>query len=96
MDVDHFNTLDAKRSVSYSHYTFPGLIYWKKNDHKNSKTLWFTRWYSTSMLVTDVGDEMYWWQRWDVGDRFEEIDNIIKKSLQNNDSVTIILNLSPS
>ena len=39
MDVDHFNTLDAKRSVSYSHYTFPGFDLLKKNDHKNSKTL---------------------------------------------------------
>ena len=25
----------------------------------------------TSMLVTDVGDEMCWWQVWDVGDRFK-------------------------
>ena len=24
----------------------------------------------TSMLVTDVGDQMCWWQVWDVGDRF--------------------------
>ena len=30
MDVDHFNTLDAKRSVSYSHYTFPGFDLLKK------------------------------------------------------------------
>ena len=24
----------------------------------------------TSILVTDVGDQMCWWQVWDVGDRF--------------------------
>ena len=24
----------------------------------------------TSMLVTDVGDQMCWWQVWDIGDRF--------------------------
>ena len=26
---------------------------------------------ATSMLVTDVGDEMFWWQLWDVSDDFE-------------------------
>ena len=31
------------------------------------KVLW------SSMLVTDVGDEMYWWQVWDVGDRFNKM-----------------------
>ena len=30
----------------------------------------------TSMLVTDVGDQMCWWQLWDVGDRF----NTLRKS----------------
>ena len=25
---------------------------------------------ATSMLVMDVGDEICWWQLWDVGDRF--------------------------
>ena len=25
---------------------------------------------ATSMLMTDVGDEMCWWQLWDVGDGF--------------------------
>ena len=30
-----------------------------------------------SMLVTDVGDEMCWWQIWDVGDQFNDhIENI--------------------
>ena len=24
----------------------------------------------TSMLVTDIGDQMCWWQVWDIGDRF--------------------------
>ena len=27
----------------------------------------------TSMLVTDVGDQMCWWQVWDVGDRFHTL-----------------------
>ena len=27
-------------------------------------------WTVTSMLVTDVGDQMCWWQAWDVGYRF--------------------------
>ena len=26
---------------------------------------------ATSMLVTDVGNEMCWWQLWDVGDAFD-------------------------
>ena len=26
--------------------------------------------FATSMLVTDVGHEMFWWQLWDVGDGF--------------------------
>ena len=30
----------------------------------------------TSMLVTNVGDQMCWWQVWDVGDRF----NTLRKS----------------
>ena len=25
------------------------------------------------MLVTDVGDQMCWWQVWDVGDRFNSL-----------------------
>ena len=29
----------------------------------------------TSMLVTDVGDQMYWWQVWDVDDRFTMLMN---------------------
>ena len=27
----------------------------------------------TLMLVTDVGDQMFWWQVWDVGDRFDTL-----------------------
>ena len=35
----------------------------------------------TSMLLTDVGDQMYLWQVWDIGDRFrmKKITNITKK-----------------
>jgi len=39
----------------------------------------------TSMLVTDVGDQMCWWQVWDV-----------RESRQHNDSATNIWNQSPS
>ena len=38
---------------------------------------WIFRWFSvTSMLVTDVGDQMRWWAVWDVGDRL----NTLRKS----------------
>ena len=41
----------------------------------------------TSMLVTDVGDQMCWWQFWDVGDRFGMlvIDLIHRKNHQHNE-----------
>ena len=29
----------------------------------------------TSMLVTNVGEQMCWWQVWDVGDRFDTLRN---------------------
>ena len=42
--------------------------------------------WATSMLVTDVGDEMCWWQIWDVGDQFNDhIENIYE-----NESAIII------
>ena len=59
----------------------------------------------TSMLVTDVGDQMCWWQVWDVGDRFRMlVTDLIHwenhqhnaKSRQHNDSATNIWNQSPS
>ena len=58
-----------------------------------------------SMLMTDVGNQMYWWQVWDVGDRFRMlVTDLIhrenhqhnEKSRQHNDSATNIWNQSPS
>ena len=57
------------------------------------------------MLVTDVEDQMCWWQVWDVGDRFRMlVTDLIhwenrqhnEKSRQHNDSVTNIMILSPT
>ena len=59
----------------------------------------------TSMLVTDIGDQMCWWQVWDDGDRFRMlVTDLIhwenhqhnEKSRQHNDSGTNIWNQSPS
>ena len=59
----------------------------------------------TSMLVTDVWDQMCWWQVWDVDDWFRILitDSIHwenhqhnEKSRQHNDSATSISNQSPS
>ena len=59
----------------------------------------------TSMLVTDVGDQMCWWQVWDVGDGFRMLVTELihwenhqhnEKSRQHNDSATNIWNQSPS
>ena len=47
---------------------------------------------ATSMLVTDVGDEMCWWQLWDVGDRF----NTLKSRQQNYFVTHIIIIQSPT
>ena len=41
-----------------------------------------------TMLVTVVGDEMCWWQVWDVGDRFNTLENN-----QHTDSATNILTI---
>jgi len=58
-----------------------------------------------SMLVADVGDQMRWWQVWDVGDRFRMlVTDLIhwenhkhnEKRRQHNDSATNIWNKSPS
>ena len=57
------------------------------------------------MLVTDVGDQMCWWQVWDVGDRFIMLVTYLihwenhqhnEKSRQHNESATNISNQSPS
>ena len=40
---------------------------------------------ATSILVTDVGDEMYWWQLWDSGDLFKNLRVIL---------ISIVLDLS--
>ena len=51
---------------------------------------------ATSMLGTDVGDAIRRWQLWDAGyaiKYIKKITNIMKKHI---DSVTNILNLSPS
>ena len=57
------------------------------------------------MLVTAVGDQMCWWQVWDVGDRFRMLVAYLihwknhqhnEKSHQHNDSATNIWNQSPS
>ena len=52
----------------------------------------------SSMLVTDVGDQMCWWQVWDVSDRFGMLmTNFIHcENRQHNDSVTNIWNRSPT
>ena len=47
------------------------------------------------MLVTDVGDQMCWWQVWDVCDRFRMlVTDLIhqhnEKSRQHNDSATVL------
>ena len=47
------------------------------------------------MLVTDVGDEMFWSQVYGVGDRLDKITNITDKSRKHNDFVTHTLNRSP-
>ena len=50
----------------------------------------------TLFLVMHLGDEMYWWQVWDVGHRFETLTKITNaKSWQYKDSVTKILNRLP-
>jgi len=52
-------------------------------------------------FVTDVGDQMFWWQVWDVGDRFGMLMTALlhlenhqdnEKSCQHNDSTTNISN----
>ena len=47
-------------------------------------------------LMTDVGDEMCWWQLWDVGDRFKLITLQCSKESLTTVSVTSIEKLSPS
>ena len=51
----------------------------------------------TSMLVTDVGDRMCWWQVWDVGDRFRMLVNdlIHWENHQHNKKVAKIMILIP-
>ena len=50
-----------------------------------------------SMLVTDVGDSLYWWQVWDSSKQFEMVvDFIHLKRHQHNDSAAIIWKLSSS
>ena len=43
----------------------------RKVDPMNWKLFVNMVYWATSMLVTDVGDEICWWQLWDIGDRFE-------------------------
>ena len=65
----------------------------------------------TSVLVTDVGDEMCWWQLYDVGDGFSHFDHqnplsfyigigwfgpTFKRYRQHGNSVTNIYKLSPT
>ena len=69
---NHFNIIEfwnnyAHELHSWFHYFIPFLI-------KNFNIIWYSRanqrakFKITSMLVTDNGDEMCWWQLWDVGD----------------------------
>ena len=54
---------------------------------------------ATSMLVTDVGDRLCWWQKvWNVDDRFQMLvtDSLHSKSHHKNNFVTEILKLLPS
>ena len=50
------------------------------------------------MLVTDVGDQMCWWQVWDVGDRFRMFvtDLINWENRQHNEKVANIMILPPT
>ena len=50
----------------------------------------------TSMLVTDAGNQMCWWQVLDVGDRFRMLENHQHNQIsrQHNDSATNISNRS--
>jgi len=50
-------------------------LFWRIENLKFGRFKWFTK-QVTSMLVTDVGDQMLWWQIWDVGDQF----NTLRKS----------------
>ena len=51
-----------------------------------------------TMLVTGVGDEICYWQLWDVVDQLKilEISNINEKSRQLIDSATNVFNMSPT
>ena len=53
---------------------------------------------ATSMLVTDVGDEISWGQLWDIGDWFKMLvtNSLHWKSHQDYDNITNILKLPPS
>ena len=50
-----------------------------------------------SMLVTDAGDRMCWWQVWDDGDRFRMLvtDLIHWKNHQHNDVTNITVTVKP-
>ena len=52
----------------------------------------------TSMLVTDVGDQMFWWQVWDVDDRFRMLvtDLIHWENHQHNGKINNIMILPPT
>ena len=52
----------------------------------------------TLMLVTDVGDQMCWWQVWDVDDRFRMLVNdlIHWENHQHNEKVADIMILTPT
>ena len=55
-------------------------------------------WTVTSMLVTDVGDQMCWWQVWDVHDQFRllVIDLIHLGNHQHNDVTNITVTVMDS
>ena len=73
----------------------------KSYPFQNSEHIGIVFWYNyivvgnnsvASMLVTDVVDQMIWWQVLDVGDRFNKLRNHQhnEKSRQHNDSTATI------
>ena len=77
-----FKTLNLIKKLQYSYYVITSVKGKHSKISKNDE-IWPKTWiyWATSMLVTDVGDEISWWQLFDIGDEACHQDIDVGKSV---------------